>query len=236
MAKGDWPDERDDKDEGAKPEGNAFADEAVQAAKPTPRELREIDRWAVEASAGFLFRTYDAYTDRLGDFGYERDKPFIDLPSGRLALGVSRSLAPHIALVVQGQTLAGDSFARQVDTSTDRLTFKGYGAGFYARVHTDLFPRLIQLYAQAGVGAAYVTSSLATTNASGPYTAGESDWGYLLGIAGGVLAGPEDRVGGFMQVAYDRAPALPNLLGERHDVGGPSVSIGMRVRFGKVWR
>jgi hypothetical protein len=36
----------------------------------------------------------------------------------------------------------------------------------------------------------------------------------------------------FLQGGYDRAPALTDLIGDTHDSGGFSASLGLRVRLG----
>jgi hypothetical protein len=197
-------------------------------------ELREIDHWSAEISLGPLSRAKDAYTDTLGTFGYQRDSAFLDLPSFRLSLGIARYLAPHLTLLVQGQTLGGDSYSRDVSGQTDHFDFHGFGGGAYLRAHADLVPRLLRVYGQAGGGAAYATSFLSTAGGPSGTSTHESSWGYLLGLGGGVLLAPESRLGGFVQVGYDRAPALANLLGDRHDLGGFYLSLGLQVRFGRV--
>jgi hypothetical protein len=195
-----------------------------------PPPLREIDRWGAELSAGFVFRTSDAFTDTLGNFDYQRDKPFLNLPSTRVSLGVTRLLASHVTIVVQAQTLAGDSYANNVSGERSTYSWKGYGAGAFVRVHGSIFPRLLDVYAQLGGGGSMATSSL--EKPLGSYN--DLSFGYMLGVAGGLVVAPDARFGGFVQAAYDRAPALTNLIGDRHDVGGPSVSLGLRVRFGRV--
>jgi Caspase domain len=206
------------------------------AAAPASLPIREIDRWGAELTTGLLWRTYDAYTTRLGDFGYERDKDLLGLPSGRFVLGASRLLVPHVTMLVQVQTLAGDSFSRNVGGYTDKLGFKGYGGGVYVRAHADVLHDWLQAYLQVGAGPSFVTSSFDTRDQRGPYTTSESSWGYLLGVGGGLVLAPRKRASVFLQVAYDRAPALQNLIGDTHDVGGPSASLGMQLRFGQVDR
>jgi hypothetical protein len=211
-------------------EDDVEAERALSA--PGVRPLREIDRWGAEASAGFIFRTTDAFTDTLGTFQYQRDKPFVDLPSTRLSLGATRLLVPHVTLLVQAQTLAGDSYVSDVSGERSTYSWSSYGAGAFVRVHGDVFPRLLQAYAQLGGGGSFAASAL--DNPQGKYR--DTGFGYLLGVAGGIAVAPDARFGGFVQGAYDRAPALPNRIGDRHDVGGPSVSLGLRVRFGEVPR
>jgi hypothetical protein len=205
-------------------------------AAPAAMPLREIDRWGAELTTGLLWRNYDAYTTRLADFGYERDKDLFDLPSGRFVIGASRLLVPHVTMLLQLQTLAGDSFSRDVAGSTDKIDFKGYGGGVYVRAHADVLRNWLQAYLQVGAGPSFVTSTFKTRDQRGPYSTNESSWGYLLGVGGGLVLAPRKRASVFVQVAYDRAPALKNLIGDTHDVGGPSASIGMQFRFGQVDR
>lgn len=199
-------------------------------------ETRERDRWGVEGTLGFIGRADDAYDGRLRDFGYTRRADLVDLPSARVSLGATRLFAPHLTLVVQGQSLAGNVFARNVGTTTDTMTYKGWGAGVYLRVHADVVPRVMQLYGQAGGGASLAFTWLETHDERGPLTAKDTQWGYLLGVAGGVLLAPGARVGVLAQASYDRAPAMRNLLGDTHDTGGFAVSLGVRLRLGEVSR
>ena len=71
--------------------------------------MREADRWAIEASAGFIWRQTDAFTDRLQEFGYQRQTSFFELPTGRFTLGVSRILVPHIAGALDRTRLTEDN-------------------------------------------------------------------------------------------------------------------------------
>ncbi len=220
-------------DEDAAPEIAASAEHAAETGA-----LREIDRWGLEASVGFISQVDDAYTNRLGDFGYKRQVGFfIDLPSDRISVGATRILMPHVSLLFQAQSLAGATFYRDTGlTSSDTIDWKGYGAGVYLRASTDFWPRVFQAYVQAGGGASVAFSSLTTPGTQGTTTSKDTTWGYLLGAAGGVAVAPSSRFGGFVQVSYDHAPALPNLLGDDHNVGGVAVAAGLRFRFGEVGR
>ena len=201
---------------------------------PDASGLREIDRWGFEAGFGLLARSSDDYTNRLGDFGYGRSTDLLDLPSPRVSLGVTRLLMPHVTLLLAGESLNGDAYERTVGTATDKLTFRGWGAGVYIRVHTDIVPRLFQLYGQAGGGASVAFSTLQTTDEQGVVHSPETQWAYLLGVAAGIAAAPDSRIGPYLQASYDHAPALANLLGDKHEVGGFAISLGARVRFGKA--
>ncbi len=201
-----------------------------------PLGLREIDRWAIEGSLGIMTRTTDdAYVRTLSTFDYEEKSPTLR-PAGRAALGVTRFLAPHLTLLVQGQTLTGDVYTRSVSGDSDELTFQGFGAGAYLRAHTDVAPRLLQIYGQAGGGASMATTTLTTSADKNPHKTSDVAWGYLLGGAVGVAVVADSRVGAFAQASYERAPAMVNAFGERHDVGGFAVSLGVRLNFGRGTR
>ncbi|HEY8086921.1 MAG TPA: caspase family protein, partial [Polyangiaceae bacterium] len=72
--------------------------------------MRERDRWTIEGSVGLAQNGTDAFTNRLQTFGYSEKG--LALPSGRLALGAARILAPHVAGVIQIGTLSGDTYQR----------------------------------------------------------------------------------------------------------------------------
>lgn len=218
------------------PDASADRDGVEPPPAPGSAPLREIDRWGAELTTGLLWRTYDDYTTRLGDFGYHRVNPLIDLPSGRFVLGGSRLLIPHLSMLLQAQTLAGDSYERVAAGNRDTHSFKGYGATVVLRAHAEVLDSWLQAYVQLGGGPSFVTSSFATKDERGPYTTSDTAWGYLLGVGGGLVLAPRKRVSVFLQAAYDRAPALKNLVGDSHDVGGPSVSLGMQLHFGQVDR
>ena len=127
--------------ETGKAKGDGIAEE------PAARRVRELDRWRLEAGVGFIWRTTDAYTQRLNDFGYKPKSSFIDLPTARLSLGVSRSFGRHLAGLLQLNTLAGDTYARDVGGKTDTLSYDGYGTAFYLRAQTDLFDAYLASHA-----------------------------------------------------------------------------------------
>jgi hypothetical protein len=56
----------------------------------------------------------------------------------------------------------------------------------------------------------------------------ESFAGWTLGAAAGLQLMPWKHFGFFGQIDYATAPAVKNLLGDRHDGGGLSVSLGLR--------
>src|SRR5262249_29495317 len=80
------------------PDRTASKGDAVEG-----RDVREIDRWAIEGSAGLIVSQTDGYTQTLEQFGYASHKL---LPSPRFTLGASRAFGHHLAGVVQIGTLA----------------------------------------------------------------------------------------------------------------------------------
>jgi hypothetical protein len=205
-------------------------------ARVPPREPRELDHWAIEGSLGLMTRTTDdTYTRTLDTFDYQEKSLFLR-PAGRAALAVTRRVAPSLTVLVQAQTLTGDVYSRSVSGDSDRFDFQGYGAGAYLRAHADVVPRILQLYGQAGGGASMAMTTLTTSATKSPQTTHETQWGWLLGGAAGVAVAPDARLGLFAQGSYERAPAMVNGFGERHDLGGFAVSLGVRVRLGEVPR
>jgi hypothetical protein len=201
------------------------------------RTLRERDRWAVEGAVGFIWRQTDAYTQRLETFGYRRQTGFFDLglPSGRFSLGTSRAFTPHLAGLVQVGTLAGDTYQRSIENSTDVVSFAGYGGAIYVRASTDVVGHWFGLYGQAGVGMSIGTVNVQTAQTGVPPSSTNVYFGYLLSGAAGLTARlPKPHiVEFFVQAGYDHAPAIQNLIGDTHESGGPSFVLGLRVHLGE---
>ncbi len=196
--------------------------------------VREIDRWRLEFGAGAIWRTTDAYTDRLQEFSYLRKKVVFDLPSGRLSVGVSRSLAKHISGVFQLNTLAGDTYDRSLGggSGADTVSFDGYGGALYVRASSDIAGHLFGVYAQAGGGLSVGVAKLQTAATSGPTHSTDVFYGYVLAGAAGITLTMPRNFGFFTQVGYDKAPAIKNLIGDTHDSGGASLVFGFRLRLG----
>jgi hypothetical protein len=194
--------------------------------------LRERDRWAVEAAVGFIGRETDGYTQRLQTFGYQRQTGLIDLPSGRVTLGVSRELAPHLAGLVQVGTLTGDTYARTIGNETDTASFKGYGGAVYVRAQTDILEHVLGIYGQAGVGMSLGVLDYSTSQTGVAPSSSNTYFGYLISGDVGMTVRLPSLVTFFLQGGYDRAPAITNLVGDTHDSGGFSAVVGARLRFG----
>jgi hypothetical protein len=192
-------------------------------------ELEENDRWAIESAIGLMSRHTDAYTDRLQDFGYQAGS--FSLPNGRLSFGVSRVLVPHLATVLQVNTLAGDSYTRSLGDSTDTASFKGYGLTFLIRSFTD-FGSWFGVYGQAGAGAGLGLVTLQSQQTGVPPSVTDKSYGYVLSGAVGLTATMPRVVTFYWEGGYDYAPVIHNLIGDTHDAGGFSAVMGIRFRLG----
>jgi hypothetical protein len=209
------------------------ADEASAAKGATSeRTPREVDRWAIEGTAGVVGRPSDAFTDRLQTFGYRPKGGLVDFGGARFALRVTRSLAPHIAAVARIGTLGGDTYQRSVADSTDTASLSAYGASLSVRVFTDVAGRWLGVYGQAGAGMSLGALSYQTDQTNVPRSSTTFYPSYLLEGAVGVTVRFRHLVTLLLEAGYDRAPAIHDLTGDTHDSGGPSLALGLRFRAG----
>jgi hypothetical protein len=198
---------------------------------PDEHPLREVDRWAIEGSAGLMSRQTDAFTNRLVTFGYQEQS--LGLPDTHFALGVSRILAPHIAGVLLLSSLAGDTYQRSIGSETDTASFGAYGGALYVRAFTDIAGHWLGVYGQAGAGMSLGLLTYQTKQTGVPPSTTSTYASYLLSGAIGMTASLRRLpLTFFLQGGYDRAPALTDLIGDTHDSGGFSASLGLRVRLG----
>ena len=193
------------------------------------RSLREIDRWAIDAALGGTSSVADAYTARLQDFGYSPDSD----ASGRVSLGVSRILTPHLAAVLQATTLASDSFRRfGTGAQPDSVSMSAWGTALCLRAYTDIWGTWLGVYGQAGAGVTLGVVDYHSEQTGVPPSGRETYAGYLLSGAVGVTARLSRRFSLFLLTGYDHAPAIHNLLGDSHDSGGVSLALGLRLHLG----
>jgi hypothetical protein len=193
-------------------------------------DVREIDRWAIEGSAGLISRQSDAFTNRLVTFGYQEQTI---LPDVYFTLGVSRMLVPHIAGVLRLSTLSGDTYQRSIGSQTDTVSFAAYGGALMIRASTDIAGRWLGVYGQAGGGMSLGTLNTQTQQTGVPPSSTNTYASYLLTGAVGMTASLRRLpLTFFVQGGYDYAPAITNLIGDTHDSGGFSGSLGLRVRLG----
>jgi uncharacterized caspase-like protein len=205
-------------------------DRAASKGESSAEELPEVDRWEIEGAAGLIWSQTDGYTHRLVQFGYQ-NQGLDGLPDARFTLGVSRILVPHVAGVFQVGTLAGGTYSRSIADSTDTASYTAYDAALYLRAYTDI-QEFFGVYAQAGAGMTLGVMSYRTEQTGVPPETTDTYVGYVLSGAAGLTFRFRHVATLFVQGGYDHAPAIQNLVGDTHDSGGPSVAIGLRVRFG----
>jgi hypothetical protein len=186
---------------------------------------RPVEPWSVEAGIGPMFRTEDAFTRRLNEFGYEKNDGFLGIkPRARFHVGFAKGILPHVSIGAQVHTLAGDEYHRSAGDSDDTYSWDAYGASAFARAHTAKIGterQWINFYGQLGIGVALGVSTLRTgsQNLGTIEETTDTHWGFVLGGFGGV------------DIGYEYAPAIANLVGDTHNSGGPSFQLGTRFRF-----
>jgi hypothetical protein len=206
---------------------------AETTAKSARPPIREQDRWAAEFGLGFMTRTSDGFAQRAEAFGYQDQGSALGLPSIRATVGVSRTLAPHLAGVFQFGTLSNDSFSRSIENQTDTVSVSAYGGAIYLRAFTDVVGRVLGIYGQAGAGLTIGFLEDQTQQTGVPPSSTNTYYGYLISVAGGMTIRMPQVAMLYLQVGYDLAPAITDLVGDTHDSGGVSGVVGMRFRFGE---
>ena len=160
-----------------------------------------------------------------------------ELPRGRFSLGVSKGFLPHLTVRLQVATLSGDRYYRTLGSYDDAFRYHSYGGNVFLRVSTELAGRAdarrrpyLDLYGQVGGGMTLGYSTLSTGSRNGTDTSRESHVGYVVNGAAG-LAVTRLPATLFLQAGWDYAPTIKNLVGDVHDVGGPSGQLGLRFQF-----
>ena len=193
---------------------------------------REIDRWAIEGSAGFIVPQDDAYTQRLETFSFQKQGAPLDLPSARLTLGASRVLTSHLAAVLAFETLTTGTYQLSIASNTDTQSFSAYDAALYLRAFTDVAGAGSGSTRRRAAGLGLGVTSYQTEQTGVPPSSSGTYAGYVLGGAAGVTVRLPRRVTLFAQGGWETAPIIHDLIGDTHDSGGPSFVLGARVRLG----
>ncbi len=195
------------------------------------REGDALDNaWSLEASIGLSQPRTDGYTQRLEEFGYQAK--IVDWPTARVTVGAARVLVPHLAALVELTTLAGDTYQRSIGSETDTAAFHAYGGGAYLRSSTGFGPHF-GVYGQAGAGVGLGVVTLRTQQTGVAPSTTTTSVGYLLGGAVGCTLRLKHLFTFFLQGGYDYAPVIHDLIGDTHDGGGFSASLGVRLRLGE---
>ncbi|MCB9779702.1 MAG: caspase family protein [Alphaproteobacteria bacterium] len=196
---------------------------------PTPYET-----FFVELGVGGMGAHHDAFTDTLEDFGYSEN---LNL---HLAGMVQLVYTPHRNLSVVGAVanLESQGWSRDVhDTSgvehTTKFRWGGGRYGVYARAQAPVLDGWIVPYLQVGGGLANVRTVFDDGERG---TTIERHLGWHLAGGGGLQLVPSfgrnhwRHIGLYGQGEIVTARALDNLLGDTHDTGATTITVG--IRFG----
>jgi hypothetical protein len=194
----------------------------VPDAGTSPRET-----WSVELTVGLGSSRKDDYTRRLLDFGfYDADVFGLD-GIVRLQLAVARQLGQHLSVVADVGNYDVGHYDRDIQSTHDNqvvehFKWASYALALHLRAHADVFHETLRFFAQFGGGLGWVHSKLQSTS--------ENYFGPVLAASVGLFWMPFRPFGFVFQGAYAYVPVLRNELGEHHDSGGFSLSLGLRYR------
>lgn len=196
-------------------------DEPPRARGPSP----EIDNWMLELGLGKSWGVTDAYTNRLGAFGYTRSDTGL-----RLGGGLMRNVGRFVAFGVQGTLLPSAKYERRQGSAVDTVEQSAFGVGGLVRFTIPFLSARgagwLETYLQGTAGVA--NASLKVSPAFG---ASKNDPSLGPSIGGAVGFGAGGHIaGGFLTAGYDYAPVLDNRLGDTHNVGGAYVLLGARLK------
>ena len=184
-----------------------------------------IPRYGLEFSVGSGQSIEDDFTQRLQDFGFG-DQSFL---SGHLRFAGSYRWRTNVELVGLVERMETGEYRRSNSEGPHYFRWATWTAGMAVRL-TGLNPDdLFQVYAQAGAGLGRTGTRYTVTGMPGHEE--ESFYGYYLSAAMGMHIMPWRRFGLSLQMDYDYAPILENLIGDTHDSGGLDLSIGVRAQF-----
>jgi hypothetical protein len=205
---------------------------------PSAEPAFRADPLSVEAGIGFIFPVEDSWTKRLNEFGY-KNTDFIRGPTLRGSVGVFKGLFPHLSVGAELHTLAGDTYHRtDVANTDDTVSFDAYGVTGWVRGTTSPFWRFgtrgpyFQGYGQVGGGLVLGVQHLVTGEVNGAHDSSSDTYvGWEIGAVAGLVVQTPHLFGFYAQGGYEYAPAIANLLGDKHDSGGPSIQTGVRLNF-----
>jgi hypothetical protein len=148
-------------------------------------------------------------------------------PQLTLGVGVLRNLS----LVARGAPLERQSYEhleRGPGGESDRHTFSWTTgtAVLGARARVPLLREYLVPFLDFAVGLAIARSRYQREDLDDR----QVHFGPALHVGTGLTCHMFWRIGCFVELGYDYAPALENDIGDRHDSGGISISTGLRVR------
>jgi hypothetical protein len=194
------------------------------------------ESWFVELGGQLGFGPRDAYLGTLETFGYRA------AAGGSFGVDVAlgRQLHPNLSILTRYDVVergfadrsASGRNGHDFDWTTHTLM-----AGLRLRV--PLAGRWLVGFVELDAGAALAHSSLLYRDSQGLSYSQLPDDAYHVAFAARALAGVTinvSRHGGFYAAGgYTHAPALENELGQRHQSGGATVVVGMRMNGVKGW-
>lgn len=189
-------------------------------------------RWGLELGLGLMLRRHDAYTERLGDFGFGGDG-LDDNKTPILSAALSYSFSPQLSLVLGYGSLERFEARREMhdlqrQSQTQRFDWWAHGIGLYVRGTLPLANGVFNPYVQAGGGVAWAVTELTDPLQASVEVDDETHVGFHLGAAAGINVMPWRSLGFYAQADYTFAPVVTNLLDDTHDSGGPRFILGIR--------
>jgi Caspase domain len=187
-----------------------------------------FERWFVEAGAVLHFNASgDDYADTLEKFGFEAADDQLFWPQLTVGVGVLRNLS----LIARGEVLEKRSYERVEQGPSgegDRHAFSWTtgSAVLGARARLPLLREYLVPFVEFAVGLAIARSRYRSDDRDDR----QDHFGPAVRASAGLTCHMFWRLGCFMELGYDFAPALENDIGDRHNSGGVFISTGLRVR------
>jgi Caspase domain len=190
--------------------------------------------WFVEAGASFRFARDDAYVDTLKDFRFEdQGSPVGEHEAGSFApqLAVGVGVHRHVQLLARLDRLAAREFYRRLENANPApeetyFDWRSWSVALAVRGRWPLFEERLAPFVELGFGLGIANRSYEFMSE----TAEDRQLGPVLLTALGVTAKLVGPLGVVLKVGYDYAPVLQNEFDQRHDDGGLSVGLALRLR------
>jgi Caspase domain len=171
----------------------------------------------------------DAYTRRLGEFGF--DEQFSKNASFAGALGYT--FHRHLSALVQYAELGPGRYERALSATDppDHFSWRSHGFGLGLRARLPLVHEWLALYAQASVGPSMARSAFTSPDADGvEQTSHERGWGVWAQGAVGFQGHITHYLGTFFELGYGYASALESRLGDVRNTAAGHGLFGIRIR------
>ena len=229
-----------------KPLGLLVAVALVAGAAPVAHaEERELVGFEGTLGASTSTANGDDYASRLHQFGFEHESTTV----GRYALAIDLHLLEHLAVGATFFNLDAEEYVRDNQGIEQEFSWSSHALGGFVQGDLSIEERrAVVFFTRLGGGVAYGTSVLDEIVVDGDFTdsdgssdsytertreAEESFSSPYFEFSLGAQIMPTELVGFLMEIRYVFAPALENLTGDTHDVGGVAAMFGLRVRS---WR